>query len=96
MVVLARMTSPGVAGDASRRAEVPNPHHINRQPPAGFAWASTVEPLAVPTPRAPAATGLSRSAIYREAAKGNLRLRLEHGTHNAGVGGSSPPAATSS
>ncbi len=53
---------------------MPNLNHINHPPPAGIAWASTVEPLAVPMPRAPAATGLSRSAIYREAAKGNLRL----------------------
>jgi len=53
---------------------VPNLNHINRQPPAGIAWAPAVEPLAVPMPRAPAATGLSRSRIYREAAKGNPRL----------------------
>ncbi len=53
---------------------MPNLNHINRQPPAGIAWAPTVEPLAVPMPRAPAVTGLSRSAIYREAANGNLRL----------------------
>ncbi len=53
---------------------MPNLNQSNRHPPAGIAWASTVEPLAVPMPRAPAATGLSSSAIYREAAKGNLRL----------------------
>ena len=41
-----------------------NPSHV----------AHTLEPLAVPLSRAPAVTGLSRSTIYREAAKGNLRL----------------------
>ncbi|WP_207803030.1 MerR family transcriptional regulator [Roseicella frigidaeris] len=33
-----------------------------------------IEPLAVPLARAPAITGLSRSTIYREVARGNLRL----------------------
>jgi predicted DNA-binding transcriptional regulator AlpA len=33
-----------------------------------------VVPLAVPLPRAPDITGLSRSTIYREAARGNIRL----------------------
>ncbi|RAI55956.1 hypothetical protein DOO78_23470 [Roseicella frigidaeris] len=33
-----------------------------------------MEPLAVPLARAPAITGLSRSTIYREVARGNLRL----------------------
>ena len=33
-----------------------------------------VAPLAVPLPQAPTVTGLSRSTIYREAARGNIRL----------------------
>jgi excisionase family DNA binding protein len=33
-----------------------------------------MQPLAVPLPHAPAVTGLSRSTIYREAARGNIRL----------------------
>ncbi len=53
---------------------MPNPSHINRQPPARFAGQPVFEPLAVPMTRAPAVTGLSRSGIYREAANGNLRL----------------------
>ena len=32
------------------------------------------EALAVPLPRAPAVTGMSRSAIYRAAAAGHIRL----------------------
>jgi hypothetical protein len=32
------------------------------------------DPLALPLPQAPAVTGLSRSTIYREAAKGNIVL----------------------
>ena len=31
-------------------------------------------PLAIPLPHAPSLTGLSRSTIYREAARGNIRL----------------------
>lgn len=31
-------------------------------------------PLAVPLPHAPTVTGLSRSTIYREAARGNIKL----------------------
>ncbi|WP_043358800.1 DNA-binding protein [Belnapia sp. F-4-1] len=34
----------------------------------------SLPPLAVPLPHAPAVTGLSRSTIYREAARGNIRL----------------------
>jgi hypothetical protein len=34
----------------------------------------STEPLTVPLPQAPAATGLSRSAIYRAAAAGKIRL----------------------
>lgn len=33
-----------------------------------------VSPLTVPLPKAPGVTGLSRSTIYREAARGNIRL----------------------
>ncbi len=33
-----------------------------------------VSPLTVPLPQAPAATGLSRSAIYRAASRGEIRL----------------------
>jgi|GEM_PF-2860757 len=36
--------------------------------------ANALQPLAVPMSKAPAITGLSRSTIYREAKKGNLRL----------------------
>jgi hypothetical protein len=35
---------------------------------------SPVVPLALPVPAAMAASGLSRSAIYREAGRGNIRL----------------------
>ena len=33
-----------------------------------------VSPLTIPLPQAPAATGLSRSAIYRAAGEGKIRL----------------------
>ncbi len=33
-----------------------------------------IAPLMVPLPQAPAATGLSRSAIYRAAGEGKIRL----------------------
>jgi excisionase family DNA binding protein len=35
---------------------------------------SAQAPLAIPLPHAPSLTGLSRSTIYREAARGNIRL----------------------
>ena len=43
----------------------PGDHHMQLHP---------IAPLTVPLPRAPAATGLSRSAIYRAAAEGKIKL----------------------
>lgn len=41
----------------------------NANPPVAI-----VSPLTIPLPQAPAATGLSRSAIYRAAGEGKIRL----------------------
>ncbi len=59
---------------ARRHAENHTVLPLNRMnSDAPFVW-DGVQPLAVPLSRAPAVTGLSRSTIYREAARGNLKL----------------------
>ena len=67
---------------------MPNPNRINKALPAGLPGAPPekaataklpgaavgVEPLALPIKQAMAVTGLSRSAFYREAGRGNIEL----------------------
>ncbi len=67
---------------------MPNLNRINKAVPAGLPGAPAdkaapaalpgaavgVEPLALPIPQATALTGLSRSAFYREAGRGNIKL----------------------
>jgi hypothetical protein len=54
---------------------MPNLNRINKAAPAGLPCAPAgAEPLALPIPQAMAVTGLSRSAVYREAGRGNIKL----------------------
>ncbi len=58
---------------------MPNLNHINKAVPGGLPGSPAgVEPLALPIPQAMAVTGLSRSGIYREAARDNIVL-IKHG-----------------
>jgi hypothetical protein len=54
---------------------MPNSNRTNRALPAELPGAPAgLAPLALPIPQAMSVTGLSRSAIYREAGRGNLVL----------------------